>query len=220
MNICSTRAALFVFNIILLSTVPAFSQSKTCDLQLEVILNPKPDDVIEIPITDAVARYYDGMASKLVYAQTKKGMPFFAKLSEGNIEISVTKSGHKTTTKTLAIDCGLADATGVISDIIFLWKGNSAEFEEMSGGQISGGRLIRKPRPVFPKDGRGASGVVEVRITVDEKGDVVDARAIKGHRIFVQAAINAAMQIKFTPKFVQGRAVSFEKTVSYSFSSY
>lgn len=221
-SLCSRQVALYAFTIVLLSAIPTFSQSKACDLRLEVIQNPEPGDAREAPIKDALAIYYDKAALKTVPAQLKDGMPYFANLAEGEYRISVTKNGHKTTTKLVSIDCGLADDQGVISEIIFLWKGRSKDIRDMSTDpQNSGGKIIKLPLAKYPPSAIAGRpfGDVEVQITVDQKGDVIAARAIRGLTVFVQAALDAAFGIKFTPKIVQGQPVRFTKTFTYKFSA-
>jgi len=62
-------------------------------------------------------------------------------------------------------------------------------------------QLIHKVLPEYPELARqaGVEGTVWLNLWVDEKGNVVQAKYIRGPEIFKQAAIAAAMQMKFTP---------------------
>jgi TonB family protein len=57
------------------------------------------------------------------------------------------------------------------------------------------------PKPVYPPAALAirASGVVTVKVTVDEKGDVTSATAESGHPLLQRACEKAALQAKFKP---------------------
>jgi TonB family protein len=83
---------------------------------------------------------------------------------------------------------------------------------------ISGKRLYT-PEPVYPPIARaaGAEGTVSVRITVDEDGNVVAAKAVSGHPLLYTAAVDAARQSKFKPTLVDGKPVKVSGVISYVF---
>ena len=64
----------------------------------------------------------------------------------------------------------------------------------VENGALSG-RVISLPRPVYPDEARRAkvTGLVRVLVTVDEKGDVVEAEAISGSPVLQAAAVDAAL---------------------------
>ena len=64
-------------------------------------------------------------------------------------------------------------------------------------------------KPVYPPDARaaGITGTVEVELTVDADGKVVDARAISGPAELHEAAVEAALQWRFK---APGRAVQID----------
>ena len=88
---------------------------------------------------------------------------------------------------------------------------------------ISGGvldeRAISKPRPVYPSIAlvTRASGEVSVQVTVDENGDVTEARAVSGHPLLRQAAERAARRAKFKPEVFDGEPVAVSGVLNYTF---
>jgi tetratricopeptide (TPR) repeat protein len=55
-------------------------------------------------------------------------------------------------------------------------------------------------------------------VTVDEEGDVMSARAISGHPLLRDSAIEAAQRWKFKPTLVSGVAVKVIGEISFNFS--
>lgn len=82
------------------------------------------------------------------------------------------------------------------------------------------GKAVSKPPPSYPAAARAAlvSGEVLVEIMVDECGNVVMARALNGHPLLRQAAIDAAMKTRFSPTLLSGLPVHVKGTMSYNFS--
>ena len=94
-----------------------------------------------------------------------------------------------------------------------------------------GPKLIRKSREVFaasatrrivpdsPPLARAAriSGSVVVEVTLDEAGVVIEARAISGHPLLKDAAVNAARQWQFTPTLLSGVPVRVIGTLAFNF---
>jgi protein TonB len=58
---------------------------------------------------------------------------------------------------------------------------------------------------------------VTVELTLDEEGDVLSARALTGHPLLREAALNAAWDWKFTPTIYQGRAVKIIGSIQFNF---
>ena len=93
----------------------------------------------------------------------------------------------------------------------------SGEGRKMRG---LGGQKLYAPEPVYPPIAKaaGAEGVVSVRITVDEDGNVVEARAVSGHPLLQSAAVDAARASKFKPTVVDGKPVKVSGVISYVFA--
>jgi TonB family protein len=87
-------------------------------------------------------------------------------------------------------------------------------------GGVLNDKAISKPQPVYPAIARSAlvSGVVVAEVTVDTCGNVVMARALSGHPLLRQAAIDAAMQTRFPPTRLSGTPVPITGTMTYDFT--
>ncbi|MFL6336373.1 MAG: M56 family metallopeptidase [Pyrinomonadaceae bacterium] len=83
-----------------------------------------------------------------------------------------------------------------------------------------GGQKLYAPEPEYPPIAKaaGAEGTVSVRVTVDEEGNVVAARAVSGHPLLQAAAVDAARAAKFKPTFLEGKPVKVIGVISYEFT--
>jgi TonB family protein len=81
------------------------------------------------------------------------------------------------------------------------------------------GKATAKPAPPYPAIARAAraSGSVTVQVTVNEQGRVVEARAVSGHPLLQQAAVQAARQARFEPTRQSGTPVRVTGTLTYDF---
>ena len=88
----------------------------------------------------------------------------------------------------------------------------------ISGGVLTG-KATYKPTPPYPPIARAAraSGTVVVQVTVDESGKVISARAVSGHPLLQQAAVQAAYQCRFSPTLLSGQPVKVTGTISFNF---
>lgn len=71
-------------------------------------------------------------------------------------------------------------------------------------------RDVSTPKVCYPKVAKAAraSGTVEIEVVIDEKGNVIWARAIKGHPLLRLAALRAACRTRIKPIIdCQGKAV-------------
>lgn len=90
-------------------------------------------------------------------------------------------------------------------------------------GTFNGGVLNDKatslPDPVYPEAAKTArvKGPVTVQVVVDEKGKVISARAVTGHPLLRQAAVDAAQKARFPPTKISGKLVKVFGTITYIF---
>lgn len=79
--------------------------------------------------------------------------------------------------------------------------------------------LIHKDEPVYPQMAKIAhiQGNVVLKCIIDEQGDVSDVKAVSGHPILIQSALDAVKKWKYRPFLMNDRAVSVESTVTVSF---
>jgi TonB family protein len=89
---------------------------------------------------------------------------------------------------------------------------------EIRGGVLNG-KADKRVQPTYPAVARaaGASGAVSVEVNVDEAGNVASARAISGHPLLQQAAVDAARQWTFKPTTLEGKPVRVAGTITFSF---
>jgi TonB family protein len=89
---------------------------------------------------------------------------------------------------------------------------------EVSKGITAGNALI-KVAPVYPPMARrmNASGAVQVAITIDENGRVIEAKAIKGHPALRSAAEEAAKKWVFRPTRLDGKSMRQQDVLTFIF---
>ena len=92
--------------------------------------------------------------------------------------------------------------------------GSSEKFVE-SG--IVNGKATNLVKPAYPMNMRGNSGFVMVRVTIDEQGKVISAKATCGILGFVEAVEEAARKSKFSPTLISGQPVKVTGVIVYNF---
>lgn len=77
----------------------------------------------------------------------------------------------------------------------------------------------KKVNPVYPTHARQTSvvGTVTITVEIDDKGEVVSARALDGPLALRQAAEDAARKWKFTPAYQNGVAIYSSFTIQFNF---
>jgi protein TonB len=88
----------------------------------------------------------------------------------------------------------------------------------ISGGVLNG-KAISLPKPPYPPIARAAraAGTVTVQVTIDESGKVISARAVGGHPLLQQAAVQAAYGARFSPTQLSGQPVKVTGVITYNF---
>ena len=88
----------------------------------------------------------------------------------------------------------------------------------IEGGKLNG-KALSLPEAVYPEMARSvrAQGDVDVRITIDEGGNVVSATAVSGHPLLRAAAVSAAREAKFNPTRLSGEPVKVSGVLTYNF---
>ena len=89
----------------------------------------------------------------------------------------------------------------------------------VSGGVLNGSALSL-PKPTYPETAKSmrAQGLVSVDVIIDTNGKVISARATSGNPLLQQAAVQAALQAKFSPTTLSGQPVKVSGTINYSFA--
>ena len=90
-------------------------------------------------------------------------------------------------------------------------KNNSAAFN---------GKVEKLPKPIISPNKKwdGSDGLVNVRVTVDETGNVISAKAESGHQALRQASEIAARSAKFKIDQPDGNAFQTTGLIVYSFT--
>ncbi len=93
-----------------------------------------------------------------------------------------------------------------------------AQVKQISGGVLNG-KAATLAKPAYPAAAQavGAEGAVNVRVNIDENGDVVSAEAVSGHPLLRAAGVAAVRESKFNPTFLQGQAVKVTGVIVYNF---
>jgi TonB family protein len=85
---------------------------------------------------------------------------------------------------------------------------------------ITAGNALTKVSPIYPPIARQmkASGEIQVEITIDENGRVIEAKAISGHPALRAAAEDAARKWVFRPMRVDGKSMKQRDVLTFNFS--
>jgi TonB family protein len=115
-----------------------------------------------------------------------------------------------------AIGCFLLLATATLINVHA--QTDQPQIVRKSGGVLAGS-ATKRVEPTYPPLAKAAriSGVVVVEVTVDTDGKVIAARAISGHPLLKDAAVEAARQWVFQPTTLSGQAVKVIGTITFNF---
>jgi protein TonB len=88
------------------------------------------------------------------------------------------------------------------------------------GGDVKPPRKVFAPAPTYPALAVSAHihGEVLIEAIINEKGDVVNARAVQGPSLLIPEALKAVMQWKYEPTYLNGVPFPVEMTVTVNFS--
>src|SRR5579864_6375718 len=113
-------------------------------------------------------------------------------------------------------------ANGVIGGII----GSAAPPPKVATPQklristgVADGNKIHDVQPVYPQMARIAhiQGDVLLQATISKSGAIENLRAVQGHPILIQAAMDAVKQWKYKPYILNGEPVEVETTIKVQF---
>jgi TonB family protein len=85
---------------------------------------------------------------------------------------------------------------------------------------VTAGNALTKVTPIFPPIAKmmNASGAVQVAITIDENGLVIEAKAISGHPALRSAAEDAARKWVFRPASLDGKPIRQQDVLTFNFN--
>jgi protein TonB len=87
------------------------------------------------------------------------------------------------------------------------------------GGQVQRPELVYNPEPEYPSKAKKAKiqGDVRIDAIVDKDGNVVQAHALSGPPVLVDAALKAVSQWKYQPTYLNGSPYPLELIVDINF---
>jgi TonB family protein len=203
--------------------------SKTSE-SLNIILRPQPGSVninsnvenCEIVITNKDRDRFIGRYSGSVNALS---------VEPGQYEITITKSGYRTTKRTVNVKSG----DSIYLEPVLEPEESGASMQTPSQETPSAPDAVMPVRqvpaitedavsiktklPVYPPAAlkTRVTGIVVVYIKIDEQGRVTSAKALEGPFILRYPAEEAALHYKFRPALSNGRPVSSSQTLRFNF---
>src|SRR5215831_4432862 len=87
-------------------------------------------------------------------------------------------------------------------------------------GAVLQASATRRVEPVYPPLAKAAhvTGAVVVEMTIDESGKVISANAVSGHPLLKDAAVEAALQWKFSPTVLSGVPIKVIGAITFNFT--
>jgi TonB family protein len=87
-------------------------------------------------------------------------------------------------------------------------------------GQIYISAAVKMTTPTYPAAAlrAGIAGLVKVEVSIDEEGNVTDAKAIEGHQFLRMSAEDAARRSKFKPTLFDGKPIKSKGYILYNFT--
>ena len=84
---------------------------------------------------------------------------------------------------------------------------------------IINGEALSLPKPPYPPIAMhlGIQGTVNVQVLVDETGKVISAKALAGNPALTRAALQAALNARFSPTMIGEQAVKVSGVIIYNF---
>lgn len=194
-------------------------------------------DSENFPVKDYKIKLLAAKTNKTVKTIKAEEKVIVKNVNKQDFVVTVSKDGFQKTEVEFSPDCSLADTQNTSSQIVFLWEGDSKKtFKPYSkfpsGAQF--GRVQEEPdskdevlnsgavvlgKPKYPRAAKAvrAIGKVEVRVLINELGNVISTKAISGHPLLQPAAIEAAKNSKFKMTFLSGIPVKVNGIIVYNF---
>jgi TonB family protein len=151
------------------------------------------------------------------------------KAQEGKLIKSYDRARELAVSAKTAADKATTDATSarerVEAEETRKAKAAAARREQLAkairvGGQIRPPIRIKEVAPVYPAIARSArvQGDVVIEATIDEEGNVADARVVKSVPLLDQAALDAIRQWHYQPTLLNGVPTAVVTTVTVKFT--
>jgi protein TonB len=81
--------------------------------------------------------------------------------------------------------------------------------------------VIKRVQPKYPTMAlsRHLEGQVQLEVTVNKEGNVVNPKVLKGDRILAAAALDAVRQWRYKPYYLNGQPVEIQTQITINFKS-
>ena len=158
--------------------------------------------------------------------------------------ISTTKNPYLSSDRFKDIQIGLRDVDGGSTSLLGKPDGSGTTSEKGSGktegedvlrgspppalkkptatlrtSKVLNGVAVSLPKPTYPQHAviLNLQGSVKVQVTIDEKGNVISAKAADGHPFFRPVAEQAARNARFRPTLLNDAPVKVTGVIVYNF---
>lgn len=121
------KSPLLIVLLIVLCVMENFAQTKTCDLQLNIVQNQVDANVEGAKVEGATAVLVNLKNGGEKKSKLVNEMPYFANLKEGKYSTTVSKQNYKSTIKRIDLNCSMLSGKSFVSEDLRLWSGNSKE---------------------------------------------------------------------------------------------
>lgn len=100
-----------------------------------------------------------------------------------------------------------------------LGPGEEMNLLKLHGGGLPGNAL-KRVQPTYPPEAKaaGVQGPVQVEITINDQGDVIEVNPITGHPLLRASAAEAARQWKFKTTEIEGKQVKVKGVLTFNFT--
>lgn len=203
--------------ICLSTLVTTSAQQKTCDLKLKVfsydeLVSPKKR-LINVSV------HLKGEGTEQKSDLTDVSSVGFMNLKEGRYKLEFQKSGYKKRSKQVELDCDLADDKDSVFNFTYLWRDKKSPADDADlVVEVNGEAGTKSDAKI-----RSASsdekifGKVNIKVLIDEDGNVISASRIDGDSKLADRAMKTARQAKFAPTLIKGEPYQVTGTLTYNF---
>lgn len=210
------------------------AQTPVCNLQIDVfeLSNEQPTKTVD----NIKAILTEPATKKTIKSSDFIKMPVFTDLTSGKYRIEIIKDGYQRRVKEFEFNCKMTDEKMTISKVLYLQKGDSKKVTKFDSGVYTlksegeqyktnsnesavNNKAAVPAKPTYPAAARAvrASGTVQVQVTIDVDGEIVEAKAISGHPLLKQAAEKSATESRFAPTLLKGQPVIIKGIIVYNF---
>ncbi len=81
------------------------------------------------------------------------------------------------------------------------------------------GKIIDLPKPIYTSEAKNAKvdGKVEIRVKINENGDVIATDVISGNPLLLETSLEAAKKAKYTPQMCDQKPMVTDGIIAYNF---